>query len=92
MRFPPAPQGKVRFDPAVEPGDTLDTELEPLVARVATFAPIRHQAMLALDRTLAETAIAPVGTNVTFLRRVLNHDSFRAGQYDLGFAKRLFER
>ena len=92
LRFPPAPQGKVRFDPAVEPGDALDTELAPLIARVATFAPVRHQAMLALDRTLAETSITPIGTNVTFLRRVLNHDSFRAGQYDLGFAERLFER
>lgn len=92
LRFPPAPQGKVRFEPAVEPGETLRSELAPLIARVATFASVRHQAMLALDRTLAETAITPIGTNVTFLRRVLNHDSFRAGQYDLAFAERLFER
>ena len=92
VRFPPAPQGKVRFEPAVEPGETLGSELAPLIARVATFASVRHQAMLALDRTLAETSIAPIGTNVTFLRRVLNHDSFRAGQYDLAFAERLFER
>lgn len=90
FRFPPAPHGRVRFEPAVDIGVALDTEFEPLVARIATFAPIRHQALLALDRTLAETAITPLGTNLTFLRRVLNHDSFRAGQYDVGFTERLF--
>ena len=92
FRFPPSPHGKVRFEPAVEPLVPMQTELEPLVARIATFAPIRHQALLALDRALAETSVAPIGTNLTFLRRVLNHDSFRAGQYDVGFTERLFER
>lgn len=90
FRFPPAPHGKVRVEPSVEPGVPMETELEPLVARIATYAPIRHQALLALDRTLAETTITPMGTNLTFLRRVLNHDSFRAGYYDLGFSERLF--
>ena len=90
FRFPPAPHGKVRVEPAFEPGVPIETDLDPLVARIATYAPIRHQALLALDRTLAETSVSPVGTNLTFLRRVLNHDSFRAGYYDLGFCERLF--
>lgn len=90
FRFPPAPHGKVRVEPSVELGVPIDTELEPLVARIATYAPIRHQALLSLDRTLAETTVSPLGTNLTFLRRVLNHDSFRAGYYDLGFCQRLF--
>lgn len=89
MRFPPAPHGKVRIEPYVDLEDQVAEEGRPILARIATYAPIRHHALLALDRTLAETQIKPMGTNTSFLRRVLNHDSFRAGQYDTEFAHRL---
>jgi len=89
LRFPPAPHGKVRIEPTVELGSRITWQLEPLLARVATYAGVRHQALLALDRTLAETAIGPMETNIPFLRRVLNHDAFRFGQYDTSFAAHL---
>lgn len=89
MRFPPAPQGKARSEPALEVGDTVPTKGEPLLARVATRSPTRHQALMALDRTLAETTIPDLTTNLEFLRRALNHDAFRAGQYDTSFASLL---
>jgi acetyl/propionyl-CoA carboxylase alpha subunit len=87
LRFPPAPHGKVRVEPNVEVGDEVPPE--PVLARIATFAPGRHDALLALDRTLAETSVGEIATNVSFLRSVLNHESFRAGQYDVRFTDRL---
>jgi acetyl/propionyl-CoA carboxylase alpha subunit len=70
-------------------GDEISGGLDPVLARIATFAPGRHDALLWLDRTLAETSVGEIPTNAEFLRRVLNHESFRAGQYDVGFTGRL---
>jgi len=89
LRFPPAPQRKVRIEPSVSPGDEVPSGVEPLLSRVATFAPGRHDALLWLDRCLAETTIEGPGHNVEFLRRILNHESFRAGTYDTSFAHRI---
>jgi acetyl/propionyl-CoA carboxylase alpha subunit len=61
---------------------------DPLVATVATYAPTRHEAVLTLDRVVAETRIAPLTTNLRLLRRALNHESFRALTVDEGFLDR----
>ncbi|MEM9193603.1 MAG: biotin carboxylase N-terminal domain-containing protein [Myxococcota bacterium] len=89
IQFPPAAPSKVRIERAIEPGEAATARAEPLVARVATFAPIRHHALLRLDRTLAEASVEPVQSNLSFLRQVLGHEAFRAGQYDTGFAQRI---
>jgi biotin carboxylase len=52
---------------------------------VLSYAPARHAALLLLDRVLCESVLSPVPTNAAFLRRILNHESFRAGQYDTSF-------
>lgn len=87
MRFPQAPLRKARGEAVTVTGDTPMTE-GGLLARVATLAPIRHQAMLQLDRYLAETELAPVDHNIADLRSCLHHESFRAGQLDLAFVTR----
>ncbi len=89
MRFPPAPARKVRIEPAVEVGASVPLGVEPLLARLATFAPGRHDALLWLDRALAETVIEGPANNLAFLRRVLNHEAFRAGSYDTSFVQRI---
>lgn len=89
MRFPPAPYNKIRFTPGINEGDHVGGNLEPLLARVGTHAAVRHQALLNLDRALAETSILPLENNIRFLRRVLNHDSYTAGQFDCDFANQL---
>lgn len=89
LRFPPGPPGMVRAEPAVLPGEHVDAEADALLAKIVTFAPIRHQALLVLDRVLAETHVAPLATNIKVLRRVLGHESFRAGHYDEAFVGRI---
>ena len=59
-----------------------------LVAKISTYAPIRHQAVLTLDRVLAGTQVGPGSTNMAELRQVLGNESFRAGQYDTTFIPR----
>lgn len=81
-RWPPAPQGKVRIETGVKVGDPIRPDYDPMIASVTTYAPTRHDALLALDRVLAAIQLAPVVTNVRLLRKALNHESVRAGQYD----------
>lgn len=88
-RWPPAPQGKVRIETGVKVGSVILPEHDPLVASVTTYAPTRHDALLMLDRILAEIHLAPVVTNLRLLRKALNHESLRAGQYDDGFLERV---
>jgi 3-methylcrotonyl-CoA carboxylase alpha subunit len=88
-RWPPAPQGKVRIETGVKVGSIVSPEHDPLLASVTTYAPTRHDALLMLDRILAEIHLGPVVTNLRLLRKALNHESLRAGQYDDGFLDRI---
>ncbi|MFK7986999.1 MAG: biotin carboxylase N-terminal domain-containing protein [Sandaracinaceae bacterium] len=81
-RWPPAPQGKVRIETGVQMGSMVAPEYSPLVCTVTTFAPTRHDALLMLDRVLAEIHLRPLVTNLRLLRKALNHQSVLAGQYD----------
>lgn len=88
-RWPPAPQGTVRIETGVRVGSVISPELDPLVATVTTHAPNRHDALFMLDRILAEIHLSPLVTNLRLLRKVLNHHSLQAGQYDEGFIERI---
>lgn len=88
VRWPPAPTGRVRIEASVQPGSRVAAHHDPLVATVTTYAPTRHEAVLVLDRVVAETRIVPLVTNLRLLRRALNHESFRALQVDEGFLDR----
>jgi acetyl/propionyl-CoA carboxylase alpha subunit len=88
VRWPPAPTGKSRIESAIQNGSKVTADHDPLVATVTTFCPTRHEAVLLLDRMIAETRIAPLITNLRLVRRALNHESFRACQVDEGFLDR----
>ncbi|MBX7196400.1 MAG: hypothetical protein K1X94_30380, partial [Sandaracinaceae bacterium] len=88
VRWPPAPMGRVRIEASVQPGSRVAAHHDPLVATVTTYAPTRHEAVLTLDRVVAETRIAPLTTNLRLLRRALNHESFRALTVDETFLDR----
>lgn len=88
IRWPPAPAGKVRIEAGIHVGGRITPEHDPLLATVTTFAPTRHEAVLLLDRIVAETRIGPLVSNLRLVRRALNHESFRASQVDEGFLDR----
>lgn len=88
-RWPPAPQGKVRIETGIKIGSLIEPAHDPLVATVTTYAPNRHDALLMLDRILAEIHLHPLVTNLRLLRKALNHPALQAGQYDDGFMDRI---
>jgi len=89
LRWPPFPHGKVRTEPSASVGSTVPPDDRPRIAKVTTYAPTRHRALLLLDRVLAESRVAPYQTNQRLLGRILMDDAFRAGRYDTQFVRRL---
>jgi biotin carboxylase len=69
-------------------GLALPADDRPLIAKLTTYAPIRHRAILSMDRMLAEMRAEPFSTNVASLRRILGDYAFRAGQYDRDCSER----
>jgi len=92
VRWPNASPGRLRIEACVQPGSHVTTDYDSTLAKVITYAPTRHAALLLMDRVLAECAIHPLPTNAAFLRRILNHESFRAGQYDTTLVEQLLKR
>jgi acetyl/propionyl-CoA carboxylase alpha subunit len=89
LRWPMVAPGCLRVETDLAVGSRVATDLDPLVAKVAAYGQTRHQALLTLDRVLAEATIDPLATNLPFVREILSDESYRAGQYDNGFAERL---
>ena len=92
MRWPNASPGRLRIEASVQPGSKITTIYDSMLAKVICHAPTRHAALLLLDRVLSESVLTPVPTNAAFLRKILNHESFRAGQYDTSFVDQLSKR
>jgi len=84
----PAPQGRVQAAASATVGLPLPRDDRPVIAKLTTFDPIRHRALLTMDRMLAEMRAEPFETNVADLRRILADYAFRAGQYDTESARR----
>lgn len=89
LRWPTLAPGALRVDTDLVVGGRAALEYDVSIARVISHGPTRHQALLTLDRALAESTIEPLSTNIDQLRRVLGDESFRSGQYDAGFVERL---
>ena len=89
LRWPLMPPGALRVETDLAAGMLPGTDYDPLVARVIAYGQTRHQALLMLDRVLAEATIEPLTTNVALLRQILGDESYRAGQYDAEFVERL---
>ncbi len=81
-RWPSSPQRSVRVAASVQPGSPMPADDADRLLTVTTFAPIRHQALLTLDRILAGLVIAPQAIATRDARALLGNESFRAGQYD----------
>ena len=89
LSIAPAPQGRVQSAASATLDLPLPADDRPLIAKLTTYDPIRHRALLTMDRMLAELRAEPFETNVAEVRRVLADYAFRAGQYDTSSVARL---
>jgi len=83
----PAGEG-VRVDTGVEAGSTVSPYYDPMVAKVIAHGRDRAQALARLAEALGETVVVGPHANAAFLKALVSHPEFRAGQFDTGFIDR----
>ena len=80
----------VRIDSAVREttygdGDVISIHYDPMIAKIIVHGDTRAEAIANLQIALDETMVAGPKTNLSFLRRLAAHPSFRAGDLTTGF-------
>jgi acetyl-CoA/propionyl-CoA carboxylase, biotin carboxylase, biotin carboxyl carrier protein len=75
------PSGEgVRVDSSLIVGSRIGSDYDPMLAKVIAHGDDRSTALRRLDRALADTVVAGVGTNVGFLRALINDADVIAGR------------
>jgi len=77
-----------RADSGVRAGDVISPHYDPMIAKIITHGPDRAQALARMDRALATTQVAGSVTNLAFLRKLVAHADFAAGDVDTGLIDR----
>ncbi|MCL2722924.1 MAG: ATP-grasp domain-containing protein [Polyangiaceae bacterium] len=82
----------LRVESGVRAGSKVTPYYDPMIAKVVAWGKTRDLAIAELDRALAGTVIAPLTTNIAFVRKLLASEEFRAARYDTKFAEILAKR
>jgi len=83
LRWKP-PEG-VRVESGVRTGDEVTIHYDPMIAKIVAYGEHREGAIRRLDRALAELQLLGLRSNISFLRRVLNHPDHIAGDISTTF-------
>ena len=75
----------VRVDAGVAAGDEVPVAYDPMIAKLVATGETRDEALDRLAASLADTRVAGVVTNLPFLRWLVDHPAFRAGDATTAF-------
>jgi len=75
----------VRFDSGIAEGSVIGVEYDPMLAKVVTWGNTREEARLRMLAALGHTVVLGVVTNRDFLRAVVAHAAFTAGDTHTAF-------
>ncbi len=81
--------GGVRVDSGVAAGTEVGSDYDPMLAKVIAHGEDRQQALGRLGRALSELVLLGPGTNVAYIRALINRPEVRAGEMDTGLIERL---
>ena len=81
----------VRVDTGVEEGDSVPVHYDPMVAKLIAHGPSREAARRDLIQALERTEIAGIEHNAGYLRNLLAHPEFIAGDYGTHLAENIHE-
>jgi acetyl-CoA carboxylase biotin carboxylase subunit len=90
LREPAGPG--IRLDSGVYEGWTVPLEYDPLLAKLAVWAPSREHAIERMKRALGEYAVGGIRTNARFFLDILADEEFRAGEFSTAFLEQFFEK
>jgi len=75
----------VRVDAGIERGDSISIHYDPMIAKIIAHDATRAGAIRKLDAALRATVLLGVDSNRDFLRALLAHPAFAAGDVDTTF-------
>ncbi|HEY3700004.1 MAG TPA: biotin carboxylase N-terminal domain-containing protein [Spongiibacteraceae bacterium] len=75
----------VRVDSGISEGGEVTAAFDPMLAKVIVSGSDRNDAIAKSDRALADYVLLGCQTNTAFLRRLINHPAFIAGDVHTGF-------
>ena len=78
----------VRIDTGVEAGSAVSPYYDPMIAKVIAHGRDRAQALSRLADALGDTIVVGPHSNAAFLKALVSHPEFGAGQFDTGFIDR----
>jgi acetyl/propionyl-CoA carboxylase alpha subunit len=80
------PQGEnVRWDSGIVQGSDVTSAFDPMLAKLIVRGSGRLDAIRRADRALQDTVLLGCKTNIAFLRRLIAHPAFLAGEVHTGF-------
>ena len=88
VRWTPPEGIGVRVDHGLGEGQTITANYDPMVAKVITWGEDREDARRRLERALYETTLLGLTNNGPFLRQILTHETFVAGDATTDFLER----
>lgn len=83
LRIPSGPG--IRDDSAVAPGYEIPIHYDPMVAKLIAVGRTREETIRRMRRALDEYRLDGIVTNIPFLRRLMDHPDFVAGDMHTGF-------
>jgi 3-methylcrotonyl-CoA carboxylase alpha subunit len=84
--FAPPPEAPdLRLDTGYRQADKVSFHYDPMIAKLIVHGADRPAAIERMQRALEDFRIEGITTNLGFLRRVVAHAAFRAGQTHTGF-------
>ena len=81
----------IRVDTGVRVGDEISTHYDPMLAKLIAHGEDRAAAISALSSALHRATVAGVDHNLGYLRGLLEHDAFLAGNYSTDLAATVHE-
>lgn len=78
----------VRVDTGIQQGDTITPYYDPMLAKIIAWGKDRTQAIDRLIQALQASQIEGISTNIRFLERVANCESFRQADLDTSLIER----
>jgi len=84
---PPEESEGLRIDDGVREGDQVTFHYDPMIAKLVAHGSDRNAALDRMGRALDDFRVDGISTNIAFLRNLMDHPRFRAGDTFTGFVE-----
>lgn len=85
------PEGpRRRYEYGFEEGDVITSHYDPMIAKVIVWDETRPRAIEKMIRTLKDSTVFGVHTNIPYLIEILDHEEFRSGHMTTRFIETYF--